>query len=123
MIFGIKKENDMEQVKIIEIPNFLTVKIVKINDKYAAYYVEKFSNEYFYVNEYNFLKIHSKPMSFWALSINMPMIVENITITHLEKDIYRLHKKLTEDEIPRAEKGIYYTIFSAFGIKRKNRKK
>ena len=36
-----------EQIKIIEIPNFLKVKIVKIPDKYCAYYVERYSNEYF----------------------------------------------------------------------------
>ena len=106
-----------EQVKIIEIPNFLKVKIVKINNKYCAYYVESYSDEYFYTNENDFLKIHSKDMSFWSLSINMPMVDNDIIIKHLEKDIYKLHEELTKDKIPRAEKDTsYYVIKNNFTV-------
>ena len=114
-----------EEVKIIEIPNFITIKIVKINENYCAYYVEDYSNEYFYNDEGNFLKIQLKARSLWALSLDMPMIVNNISIKHLEKDIYKLHKELdkeldkelTKDKIPRAEENTkYYFITPDFEV-------
>lgn len=106
-----------EQIKIIEIPNFITIKIVKINENYCAYYVEDYSNEYFYNDEGNFLKTQLKARSLWALSLDMPMIVNNISIKHLEKDIYKLHKELTKDKIPRAEENTkYYFITPDFEV-------
>ena len=106
-----------EQVKIIEIPNFLKVKIVKINNKYCAYYVESYSDEYFYTNENDFLKIHSKDMNFWSLNMDIPMIDDNISIKHLEKDIYKLHNELTKYQTPRADYGQeYYMISTNFSV-------
>lgn len=114
-----------EEVKIIEIPNFITIKIVKINEKHCSYYVEDYNNEYFYANENGYLKTQPKIISFWALSIDMPMIIGNISIKYLEEDIYRLHKeldkelhkKLTKGKLIRAERGeLYYTITSDFNI-------
>ena len=94
-----------EQIKIIEIPNFLKIKIVKINNKHCAYYVEDYNHEYFGANENGYLKTQPKIISFWALSINMPMIEDNINIKPLEEDIYKLHKILTKCKLIRAEKG------------------
>lgn len=110
-----------QEIKIIEIPNFITIKIVKINEKHCAYYVEDYSNEYFYTDEDDFLKTHSKARSLWALSIDMPMLVNNISIKHLEEDIYKLHKELhkelTKGKLIRAEKGQkYYVIASDFRV-------
>ena len=106
-----------EPIKIIEIPNFLKIKIVKINNKHCAYYVEDYSNEYFYANENGYLKTHPKVISFWALSINMPMIEENINIKPLEEDICKLHKILTKGKRIRAKKGQkYYVITSDFRV-------
>ena len=106
-----------EEVKIIEISNFLKVKIVKINDKHCAYYVEDYNNEYFCANKNGYLKTQPKVISFWALSINMPMIEENINIKPLEEDIYKLHKILTKGKLIRAEQGQkYYVIASDFRV-------
>lgn len=91
--------------QIIEIPNFIKLKIVKINEKHCAYYVEDYNNEYFCANENGYLKTQPKAISFWALSINMPMIEDNINIKPLEEDIYKLHKILTKCKLIRAEKG------------------
>lgn len=76
-----------QEIKIIEIPNFIKVKIVKINKKHCAYYVEDYNNKYFCANENGYLKTQPKIISFWALSINMPMIEDNINIQPLEEDI------------------------------------
>ena len=101
-----------EPIKIIEIPNFLKIKIVKINNKHCAYYVEDYNHEYFCANENGYLKTQPKIISFWALSIKMPMIEDNINIKPLEEDIYKLHKILTKDKIPRVEKGQKYYIIN-----------
>lgn len=93
-----------EQIKIIEIPNFITIKIVKINEKHCAYYVEEYNNEYFCANENGYLKTQPKVISFWALSINMPMIEDNVNIKPLEEDLYKLYRMLKQTTIPRAEK-------------------
>ena len=85
-----------EQIKIIEIPDFIKVKIVKINEKHCAYYVEDYNNEYFYANEKGFLKTQPKAISFWALNINKPMTIDNTSITSFKGDIYKLHKILTK---------------------------
>lgn len=110
-----------EQIKIIEIPNFITIKIVKINEKHCAYYIESYSNKYFYADEDDFLKTHSKARILWALSIDMPMLVNNISIKLLEEDIYKLHKelhkKLTKGKLIRAGEGQkYYVITSDFRV-------
>ena len=106
-----------EQVKIIEIPNFLTVKIVKINDKYAAYYVEKFSNEYFYVDKFDYLITHTKASISYVLSSIIPFTISIINVEHLENAINKLHKELTKGKLIRAEKGQkYYVIASDFKV-------
>jgi len=99
-----------ELVKIIEIPNFIKVKIVKINEKHCAYYVENYSNRYFYVNEDDFLKTYTRDSISFTLSIDIPFTISIINVEHLENAIYKLHKELTKDEIPRAEKGQYYYV-------------
>lgn len=101
-----------EQVKIIEIPNFITIKFVKINNKYCAYYVVYYNNEYFCANENGYLKTQPKVISFWALSINMPMIEDNVNIKPLEEDLYKLYRMLKQTTIPRAEKGQEYYIIN-----------
>ena len=107
----------MEQVKIIEIPNFLTVKIVKINDKYAAYYVEKFSNEYFYVDKFDYLITHTKASISYVLSSIIPFTISIINVEHLENAIKKLHKELIKNKIPRAEKDTkYYFITQNFEV-------
>ena len=94
-----------ETIKTIEIPNFLKVKIIKINEKHCAYYVENYSNRYFYVNEDDFLKTYTRDSISFTLSIDIPFTISIINVEHLENAIYKLHKELTKDEIPRAEKG------------------
>lgn len=100
----------MEDIKIIEIPNFIKIKIVKINEKHCAYYVENYSNRYFYVNEDDFLKTYTRDSISFTLSIDIPFTISIINVEHLENAIYKLHKELTKDEIPRAEKGQYYYV-------------
>lgn len=106
-----------EPVKIIEIPNFIKVKIVKINEKYCSYYVENYSNEYFYKTEDDFLKTYTRDSISFTLSIDIPFTISIINVEHLENAIYKLHKELTKDEIPRAEKGQeYYVISNDFRV-------
>ena len=108
-----------EPVKIIEIPNFIKVKIVKINEKYCSYYVENYSNEYFYVNEDDFLKTHSKASISYTLSVDIPFTINIINAEHLENAIKKLHKELTKDKIPRAEiEQEYYFISTNFRVKK-----
>ena len=108
-----------EQIKRIEIPDFITIKIVKINNKHCAYYVEDYNNEYFCANENGYLKTQPKAISFWALSINMPMIEDNINIQPLEEDVYKLYRILKPTTIPRAElKQNYYIIDSDFAVRK-----
>ena len=106
-----------EQIKIIEIPNFLKIKIVKINEKHCSYYVENYSNEYFYADEDDFLKTHSKASISYTLSLDIPFTISIINVEHLEKAIYKLHKELTKGKLTRAEKGQkYYVIASDFRV-------
>ena len=111
MIFGIKKENDMEQVKIIEIPNFITIKIVKINEIYSASYVESFSDNHFYRNEFDQMVTHLKFPMPYSLCFKTPKIIENRKLEDLKEKIYKLYKEL-KDQIPRAEKGQKYYIIN-----------
>lgn len=113
-----------EQIKIIEIPNFLKVKIVKINEKYCAYYVEDYSNEYFYRTEDDFLKTHTIASMPYLLSVDIPFTII-VNIENLEEAIYKLHKELTKDQlkeltkdkIPRAKrKEKYYIITIEFKV-------
>lgn len=39
-----------QEIKKIEIEDFITIKIVKINEIYSAGYVESFSDNHFYRN-------------------------------------------------------------------------
>ena len=113
-----------EPVKIIEIPNFLKVKIVKINEKYCSYYVEDYSNEYFYRTEDDFLKTHTIASMPYLLSVDIPFTII-VNIENLEEAIYKLHKELTKDQlkeltkdkIPRAKrKEKYYIITIEFKV-------
>lgn len=106
-----------EQIKIIEIPDFLKVKIVKINNKHCAYYVEDYSNEYFYADEDDFLKTYTRDRISFTLTLDIPFTISVINVEHLENAINKLHKELTKDKIPRAEKEQkYYVINSDFGV-------
>ena len=111
-----------EQIKRIEIPDFITIKIVKINEIYSAGYVESFSDNHFYRNEFDQMVTHLKFPMPYSLCFKTPKIIENRKLEDLKEKIYKLYKEL-KDQIPRDEKGIYYTIFTVFGIKRINRKK
>lgn len=99
-----------EQIKIIEIHGFIKVKIIKIHDKYCAYYVVDYNNEYFYADEDEFLKTYLKASISFTLSLDIPFTINNFNVEHLENAIYRLHKELTKDKIPRVEKGQYYYV-------------
>lgn len=113
-----------EVVKIIEIPNFIKLKIVKINEKYCSYYVEDYSNEYFYRTEDDFLKTHTIASMPYLLSVDIPFTII-VNIENLEEAIYKLHKELTKDQlkeltkdkIPRAKrKEKYYIITIEFKV-------
>lgn len=106
-----------EPVKIIEIPNFIKVKIVKINEKHCAYYVEDYSNEYFYADEDDFLKTYTRDRISFTLTLDIPFTISVINVEHLENAIKKLHKELIKNKIPRAEKGQkYYIITSKFNV-------
>ena len=106
-----------EQIKTIEIPSFIKVKIVKINEKHCAYYVANYSNEYFYADEDGFLKTYTRDRISFTLTLDIPFTISVINVEHLENAIYKLHKELTKDKIPRAEKGQeYYVITSNFRV-------
>lgn len=109
-----------QEIKIIEIPNFIKVKIVKINKKHCAYYIEDYSNEYFYADEDDFLKTYTRDRISFTLTLDIPFTISVINVEHLEEAINKLHKKLTKDQIPRAEKGRDYYVISTDFIVRKN---
>ena len=105
-----------EQIKIIEIPNFITIKIVKINEIYSASYVESFSDNHFYRNEFDQMVTHLKFPMPYSLCFKTPKIIENRYLEDLKEKIYKLHKEL-KDQIPRAEKGKeYYSINADFKV-------
>ena len=108
-----------EQIKIIEIPDFIKVKIVKINEKYCAYYVEDYSKEYFYADEDDFLKTYTRDRILFTLTLDIPFTIDNIDVEHLEEAIYKLYRKLTHNITPRAElKQNYYIINSDFSVRK-----
>ena len=105
--------------QIIEIPDFITIKIVKINKIYSAGYVEDFSDNHFYRNEFDQMVTHLKFPMPYSLCFKAPKIIENRDLEDLKEKIYKLHKKLTNDKISRAEQGQkYYVIAPDFTIRR-----
>ena len=108
----------MEQViKTIEIANFLKVKIFNINNKYCVYYVVDYNKDYFYLDEDDFLKTHSKASISYTLSLDMPFTINIINVEHLENAINKLYKELTKGKLIRAEHGQkYYVIASDFRV-------
>lgn len=108
-----------EAFKIIDIPNFITIKIVEINNIDCTYYVESYSDEYFYADEDNFLKTYTRDRISFTLTLDIPFTIDNINVEHLENEIYRLHKELTKGKIPRSErKKPYYAIAPDFTLRR-----
>lgn len=103
--------------KIIEIPNFIKLKIVKINEKHCAYYVEDYSNEYFYADEDDFLQTYTRDKISFTLTLDIPFTISIINVEHLENAIKKLHKELIKNKIPRAEKDTkYYFITQNFEV-------
>ena len=95
--------------QIIEINDFITIKIVKINEIYSAGYVESFSDNHFYRNEFDQMVTHLKFPMPYSLCFKTPKIIEN---RKLKEKIYKLYKEL-KDQIPRAEKGQEYYVINA----------
>ena len=105
-----------EQIKIIEIPDFIAIKIVKINEIYSAGYVESFSDNHFYRNEFDQMVTKARFPMPYSLCFKTPKIIENRELEDLKEKIYKLHKEL-KDQIPRAEKGQeYYAINADFKV-------
>lgn len=100
------------EVEIIEIPDFITIKIVKINKIYSAGYVEDFSDNHFYRNEFDQMVTHLKFPMPYSLCFKAPKIIENRDLEDLKEKIYKLHKEL-KDQIPRAKKGQEYYVINA----------
>lgn len=102
--------------QIIEINDFITIKIVKINEIYSAGYVESFSDNHFYRNEFDQMVTKVKFPMPYSLCFKTPKIIENRELEDLKEKIYKLHKEL-KDQIPRAEKGQeYYAINADFKV-------
>ena len=108
-----------DSIKIIEIPNFLKIKLVKINNVFSVYYVEDYNNAYFYPDIYDFLKSHKKGELWWKFHLSLPHTIKNIKIEELEEYIYELYRTLKQTTISRAEfKQNYYIIDSDFSIRK-----
>lgn len=108
-----------DSIKIIEIPNFLKIKLVKINNVFSVYYVENYNNAYFYPDIYDFLKSHKKGELWWKFHLSLPHTIKNIKIEELEEYIYELYRTLKQTTISRAEfKQNYYIIDSDFSIRK-----
>ena len=108
-----------EQIKTIEIPDFIAIKIVKINEIYSAGYVESFSDNHFYRNEFDQMVTHLRYPMPYSLCFKTPKIIENRDLEDLKEKIYKLHKELTKEQIPRAERNkLYYVIAPDFTIRR-----
>ena len=106
-----------EQIKTIEIPNFLKINIIEVNDNYCSYYVVDYNKEYFYADKMEFLKTYIKADILYELSLDIPFTINKSNVEHLEEAIYKLYRKLTQNIIPRAEKGQeYYVINSDFRV-------
>ena len=105
-----------QEIKKIEIEDFITIKIVKINETYSAGYVERFSDNHFYRNEFDQMVTKVRFPMPYSLCFKTPKIIENRELEDLKEKIYKLHKEL-KDRIPRAEKGQeYYVINSDFRV-------
>lgn len=108
-----------EIIKTIEIPNFLKINIIEVNDNYCSYYVVDYNNEYFYADTMEFLKTYIKAGILYELSFDIPFTINNINVEHLEEAIYKLYRILTKNITPRAElKQNYYIIDSDFAVRK-----
>lgn len=103
-----------EQIKKIEIEDFITIKIVKINEIYSAGYVESFSDNHFYRNEFDQMVTQLQFPMPYSLCFKTPKIIKNCDLEDLKEKIYKLYKEL-KDQIPRAKFGQEYFCINSSG--------
>ena len=92
----------------IEIKNFITINILELNEEECVYFVDSYNEKYFYINN-NELCTYQKnyTVDIYTLYFQKAEIIHRDNLNILEKEVYRLYRKLTVS-IPRAEKDKYY---------------
>ena len=105
-------------MKTIEIPDFISIKILKLNSENFIYFVDSYNENYFYMKDNNELCSHPRFYTFYNLYFQQARIVHCENLDTLKKEVYDLHKQLTF-KIPRAkEEQDYYFISTTFEVRR-----
>ena len=106
-----------ELIKNIEIPDFINIRILELNNINCVYFVENYNEKYFYIKEDNVLCTHQPTyVNYGFLYLQRAIVIHRNDLNMLKKDIYNLYKQLTF-EIPRAEIDTkYYFITQNFEV-------
>ncbi|CAM3401054.1 hypothetical protein [Pseudostreptobacillus hongkongensis] len=105
-------------IKNIEIPDFINIRILELNNEVCFYFVDKYNEKYFYIKEDNVLCTHQPTyVNYGFLYLQRAIVIHRNDLNMLKKDIYNLYKQLTF-KIERAEKyAKYYYINDYFEVK------
>ena len=103
-------------MKTIEIPNFITIRILELNKEDYVCFVDNFNEKYFYIGNNNELCIHQSDYTFYKLYFQKAKIIYCDTLDKIEKDVYELYRQLTF-KIDKAKPNTnYYFITCDFGV-------
>ena len=100
-------------IEKIEIPYFIKIRILELNNSNYVYFVEEYNKKYFYIKEDNKLCTHQAIDGIYDLYFQKAEIIYRNNLNKLEKDIYNLYSQLTF-KIERAEKNTKYYAINAY---------
>ena len=95
----------------IEIPDFISIKILELYSEKFIYFVDSYNEKYFYINNDNKLCIYHLIYTYYDLYFQKARIVHRNNLDKLKKYVYKLYRQLTF-KIPRAEKDATYFIIT-----------
>lgn len=105
-------------MKEIKIEDFITIKILELNEERSVYFVDSYNEDYFYKTENDVLNNNQNIYIVFTLKFYKGILIYTRDLDRLKKDVYDLHRQLTF-KIPRAtKKHEYYFISSTFEIER-----
>lgn len=105
-------------MKEIKIENFITIKILELNEERSVYFVDSYNENYFYKTENDVLNNNQNIYIVFTLKFYKGILIYTRDLDRLKKEVYDLHRQLTFS-IPRAtEEQDYYFISSTFKVER-----
>lgn len=102
--------------KIIEIDDFIKIRILEVTNESFIYFVDKYNEKYFSMKDNNYLGTCSTNYGCYDLYFQKANIIHRDVINVLEKEVYKWYRQLTFkiDRVNKEEK--YYIITRNFKV-------